>query len=182
MDVTNKVGIMLTQNRSFSYKNIAPDKPVFKEQLSKKQLNDTISISKEAKALIEEDLDELNEEKKLLDSENKLEDLKELTKTGNQKNDMLSDDLKCVQIAMRIMNGDNVPSKDVKFLAVKNPKLLSNAILLRRQNDKPKDYKSLLDDEKDDTKTNPLTPNSPDESLESIAQESIEFNRTEELQ
>jgi hypothetical protein len=53
---------------------------------------------------------------------------------------------KCLKIASRIINGDNVPKKDDKFLYENYPGMHMRAWLLRRKNDDPKDYESLVDD------------------------------------
>jgi hypothetical protein len=53
---------------------------------------------------------------------------------------------KCLKIASRIINGDNVPKKDDKFLYENYPGMHMRAWLLRKKNDDPKDYESLVDD------------------------------------
>jgi hypothetical protein len=53
---------------------------------------------------------------------------------------------KCLKIASRIINGDNVPKKDDKFLFEHYPGMHMRAWLLRRKNDDPKDYESLVDE------------------------------------
>ncbi len=58
---------------------------------------------------------------------------------------------KCIKIALRIMNGDQVPLQDHRFLAEKEPALYENAIMMRRHNEDPEKHDSLLDDEKKDT-------------------------------
>lgn len=117
-----------------------------KPSLSSKQFNDdTVSISDEAKKLLaEEQLAELNEKTKYYK-----ELFDQLDDVSNDDNPY-ADDLKVLQIAMRIIAGDNVPSKDERFLAEKDPAMYGRALLLRRQKDDPKDYKSLLEDKKDD--------------------------------
>jgi len=59
--------------------------------------------------------------------------------------------LKCRQIAMRIMKGDNVPLKDERFLAENDIELYGKAIQMRIQKADPKDYDSILDDEDEET-------------------------------
>ncbi|NMA83174.1 MAG: hypothetical protein GX962_04840, partial [Epulopiscium sp.] len=51
-----------------------------------------------------------------------------------------------------IMNGDRVPRKDEKFLAEKQPQMYSNAVMLRREREYYKKYKSVLDDEDNNDK------------------------------
>ena len=67
---------------------------------------------------------------------------------------------------MRIMNGDRVPMKDEQFLAETEPEMYANAIMLHRQNDDPKKFKSLLDDNKAETAPN----DSPSVAIELHAQ------------
>lgn len=51
---------------------------------------------------------------------------------------------------MRIMNGDSVPNKDKAYLLEHYPQMYTNAELLKRKNDNPKKYKSLLEDDKEE--------------------------------
>ena len=76
--------------------------------------------------------------------------------------------LKCIEIAIRIRNGDNVPNKDKRFLLENEPEMYSTALLFRRKNDNPKKYKSILEDEKDD-----LSEESPD-AISSVSKSPIE--------
>lgn len=63
----------------------------------------------------------------------------------NKSEDRIQDFAKCMKIAARIMHGDRVPMKDMKFLAEKNPDMFRNAVMLKRHNPEPKKYKSVLD-------------------------------------
>ncbi len=54
---------------------------------------------------------------------------------------------KCMRIAMRITNGDKVPLKDIDFLMEHEPDLYKQAIMMRRPNDEPKEWESVLDEE-----------------------------------
>lgn len=54
-------------------------------------------------------------------------------------------------IATRIRNGDNVPNKDTRFLLENEPEMYLRAILFRQKNNNPKKYKSILEDEKNDS-------------------------------
>lgn len=98
--------------------------------MASKQSEDKVELSPKAM--------ELESAKNLLNRTN------ESNKKGNKA---LRDDLKCMIIATRIIAGDRVPSKDERFLAKNNPPLYLRAILLRRQKDNPKEYKSILEDE-----------------------------------
>lgn len=64
---------------------------------------------------------------------------------------------KCLEISRRIMKGDRVPIKDVKFLQEKQPKLYKMAIMLKKTSKHPKKHKSLLEKEKDEGRDSSLT-------------------------
>lgn len=63
--------------------------------------------------------------------------------------------LKCLEIARRIQAGHQVPEKDRKFLAEKQPEMFLRATLLRRVNPEPKKYSSLLSDDEEEALENP---------------------------
>ena len=135
------------ESRESSVKN----KPNLEDLKINKNFNDdTISISNEAKDLLEKEknlmFDNINDESNMI-----AELLRQLEEASDPSNNPYDSFIKCIQIAMRIMNGDKVPRKDEKFLLENEPQMYSNALLLRRQNDKPKEYDSLLEDEKDDS-------------------------------
>ncbi len=54
---------------------------------------------------------------------------------------------KCMTIAHRITKGDKVPLKDMKYLMEHEPDLYKQAILMRQPNPKPKEHKSVLEEE-----------------------------------
>ncbi len=54
---------------------------------------------------------------------------------------------KCMTIAHRITKGDKVPTQDMKYLMENEPDLYKQAIMLRQPNPKPKEHKSVLEDE-----------------------------------
>jgi len=62
--------------------------------------------------------------------------------------------IKCLQIAMRIINGDEVPREDHEFLAKHNPELYAEAILRRMPKEDPHKYDRLSEDEKLDNPVN----------------------------
>lgn len=76
--------------------------------------------------------------------------LKEAAANSGKDDSGLSSQIKCLKIMRRIMNGDRVPDKDRQFLAENAPDMLRQALLFRRPNPKPKDYESLLEEEKQD--------------------------------
>ena len=53
-----------------------------------------------------------------------------------------------LKIAIRIMNGDDVPLRDHKFLAEHDIDLYKKAVSLRRVNDDPEEHDALSDGEK----------------------------------
>ena len=78
------------------------------------------------------------------------EDEQKAEKEG--RNDKFTDYGKLLKIAMRIMNGDKVPTSDMKKLAKELPDLYKQAILMRNaSNDNPKKYKKEFEDKKDKT-------------------------------
>ena len=78
------------------------------------------------------------------------EDEQKAEKEG--RSDKFTDYGKLLKIAMRIMNGDKVPTSDMKKLAKELPDLYKQAILMRNtSNDNPKKYKKEFKDEKDKT-------------------------------
>lgn len=95
-----------------------------------------------------------NKSDRLAMLEEMLKNSREQSENSAEEFDSLS---KCMTIAARIMNGDHVPQKDHKYLAEKYPELYEQAILLRRVNRDPKDYKALTEDEEEE---NPLDPGS----------------------
>ena len=66
---------------------------------------------------------------------------------SKEKDDSSNDLLKCIQIAMRIMSGHRVPVKDERFLAETEPEMYLRAVILRRENEDSKDYKSVLEED-----------------------------------
>lgn len=60
---------------------------------------------------------------------------------------------KCMTIAHRITKGDRVPMKDMKYLAEHEPDLYKQAIMMRQPNPKPKEHKSVLEEEDEQIST-----------------------------
>ncbi len=83
--------------------------------------------------------------------------MKQLEESKKDKSsDRFQDLAKCMKIAARIMHGDKVPMKDMKFLAEKNPDMFRNAIMLKQHNPEPKKYKSVLDDDDENAENDSL--------------------------
>ena len=134
---------------SYNYKNKVQHKSSLESLISDANINDdTVSISDEAKGLLEEDKALIFNDEDLFDVTEMLKQLRESSKTS--PDDPLVVRLKCMIIAMRISSGDNVHSKDKRFLLENEPEMYSSAILLRKENDNPKKHKSILEDESDD--------------------------------
>ncbi|MCM1054434.1 MAG: hypothetical protein NC394_02830 [Bacteroides sp.] len=70
------------------------------------------------------------------------------------KSSRFMDLAKCMKIARRILNGDKVPMKDRKFLAEKDRKLYEMALTFQRHNPKPKKYKTVLDENDEESAEN----------------------------
>lgn len=136
-------------------KSLAPKAPLKLEGQKDHPIEAILSISQEAQALLEAEkqqffgLDDYSPEE--LDA--MFEQIKNST---DDSNNPMKIQLQCLQIAMRIISGDNVPMKDRAFLAEHEPEMLGRAMLLRRTKENPKDYKSLLADEKADEPANSL--------------------------
>lgn len=56
---------------------------------------------------------------------------------------------KCMQIALSIMHGDNVPPKDIQFLMENAPDMFEMAMNIRQMKEDPEDKESVLEDEED---------------------------------
>lgn len=121
-------------------------------ELNTDLLDAVVSISDEARELLAKE-ERLHFNHNEFNESELVQMLEQLRESSDPSNNSYMDKVKCLQIAMRIINGDKVPSKDRKFLMEKEPALYSQSILLSRKNDKPKKYKSLLDEEKSDTET-----------------------------
>lgn len=142
MEITNS---SLHNNPLESYnsvKQLEKLKEAQSEIISKNNLTndvgDTIALSDQAK--------------KLLEAEQVVQDIsRQMEAAADSKRSPYDDFLKCLEIASRIMKGDQVPQADIRFLAEKEPELYSSAIFMKQNSKNPKQHKSLLDDEKDNT-------------------------------
>ena len=91
---------------------------------------------------------QLENEKAMLQMQ--LESAKE---QGEAIEDSFSTFSKCMTIAHRITKGDRVPMKDMKYLAEHEPDLYKQAIMMRQPNPKPKEHKSVLEEEDEQIST-----------------------------
>lgn len=82
-----------------------------------------------------------------------VDDLMEQLKSAHEQGDAAGESVKtmsrCMKIAQRIMNGDKVPIKDMKYLQENYPDMMKQALTFRRANPEPKEYKSVLEDEEE---------------------------------
>jgi len=174
MNIEKTLGVRVVQNIPHIPKNLILINPSSESLIPYKDLNqDTVSISVEAKNLLAEDENLMNR-----NLEEFKEMMKQLRESSDGKNPYI-DRIKCIQIAMRIMSGDNVPNKDKYFLAENEPQMYSNALLLRKQNDKPKDYDSILEDDEGDAMIDASSPISMRGSPENTSEESVSTDNIE---
>lgn len=91
---------------------------------------------------------------KLIDYSVALHNAEVVRRQGEAMEDMSDEMAKCMEIARRLANGDKVPAKDEKKLMEFNFKLYmasKNAGAIR-QNEKQKKYKSLWEDEEENSR------------------------------
>lgn len=102
------------------------------------------------------------EKAKKLAQENELRMLQQQLESADEQAEGTADSFeafgKCLTIAQRITRGDNVPTKDMKYLMEHEPDLYKQAIMMRRPNDDPKDYDSVLDEDDTEGQTNEASP------------------------
>jgi hypothetical protein len=80
---------------------------------------------------------------------------------------------KCLIIASRIRNGDEVPDKDAKYLQENNPELYMQALMLRQQKENARKYESVLEDEKKSPDVSMNSRTHPPFSVESTAETAV---------
>lgn len=101
---------------------------------------DSIAISEEAKAFA------AKQTSGTMDASMQ-DDLKAQMKQSEDEGSAYQTYIKCMRIALRIMNGDEVPEEDRKFLMDNEPELYAKAITLRMEKEDPEEYDSLLTEE-----------------------------------
>lgn len=169
MNIEKPIATQALQRILYKSKDSDPINPSSQTLKSDKEIiDDIVSISGEAKELLAKDKNSISINEDLHEFEEMLNQLRESTNSPNP----YMNHIKCIQIAMRIMNGDEVPSKDKAFLLENEPKMYSQAILLRQKNDHPKRHASLLEDEEDDV----AIAESSDISFENSSEESISID------
>ena len=150
MNIGKIIGFKIDTNTIYNQEKNSLDQSTPNKDISDTTNVDTVYISDEARDLFNTTIDE------------RLSVIEMLEELRTQKKDNSSDELlKCIKIALRIMNGDRVPRKDEKFLAEKQPQMYSNAVMLRREREYYKKYKSVLDDEDNNDKDSKVDDDSP---------------------
>jgi len=148
MSISNIIGVGNKFDLTYYLKKTIPVNTSLKSNFNNEPLiEDIVSISPEAKSFVDEGI------KKYIGvndySQEELDVMvAQLRESAEDSNSPLKIQLQCFIIAMRIISGDNVPNKDRAFLAEHEPEMLGRALLLARAKEKPKDFKSILEDEK----------------------------------
>ncbi|MBQ8147483.1 MAG: hypothetical protein IJ040_01700 [Lachnospiraceae bacterium] len=108
-------------------------------ELEKKKMEEQKQEEKEKK------LQEQQQQLEMLQMQ--LDSIQEQTEASEEGWDALG---KCLTIALRITNGDNVPPSDIQFLQEHNQELFMQAMSMRMPKKDPEDYESILEEEKED--------------------------------
>lgn len=128
------------------FRSILPDNAAARTENEKKSNTDRLELSEDA------------------EKQRKLDELKQQLADAQEQGDAAGESVKtmsrCLKIAMRIMNGDKVPIKDMKYLQENYPDMFAQAMTLKRINNEPKSYDSVLPDEEENGKNEP--PDSSD--------------------
>jgi hypothetical protein len=90
--------------------------------------------------------------------EEMLRNMRDAQRASRENTNHWRNQRKAMQIAMRIMRGDNVPPRDYRFLAKHNLKMYKMAVSLRRVIEDPKDH-DALSRRNDDEDSNSITIN-----------------------
>jgi len=75
--------------------------------------------------------------------------IKQTQEQGKAEANAMRIRLKCMLIATRIMQGDEVPKEDMRYLAKNDIELYNKAILMKIANENPKKHKKISDDDKE---------------------------------
>ena len=111
-------------------------------------ITDTVEISTEAKRKtnnFQEKLEKMRDDMRML-----REELKRAREAGEGAAEAWKEKIRCLQIAMRIISGDNVPYEDHRYLREKDVELYGRAITMRVEKEDPKDLDRLSEDEEED--------------------------------
>ena len=119
-----------------------------KKSANPSQPKDSFSVSQAARDFIED-------QKRRQAAQ--LEQARSMLEKNEEDTDMLDEQLKymrtCQKIASRVMKGDKVPLKDLKYLMEHDPQLYKMAMTLRQipSGKKPKKWDSAIEDEEETT-------------------------------
>ncbi len=134
MEVAKAVQSLIRQNSS--YQGVWQTGEEGPAQASQNNRTDVLKISQAAREAAQQKTRQMEMLRQQLEAGN--QQAKETAKGFETK-------LNCILIAIRVMNGDRVPLKDMQYLRENEPEMYAQAILLRRKNDRPKDYKSVVE-------------------------------------
>lgn len=140
-----KMGKMFAPIFNSKQKN---EKPKTEEELALLEAQQKQQEQAQKKAEEEAKQKQLANEKAMLEMQ--LESAKEQSEAIEDRFSTFS---KCMTIAHRITKGDKVPLKDMKFLMENEPDLYKQAILMRQPNPKPKEHKSVLEEDDEQVST-----------------------------
>lgn len=140
-----------------SSKDIINQKGKQDDELYRQNFRSQLTISDEALELYNKQITEKSEEEN--QQENKIRDyyleLRDQLKQAHESADAAGESFKtlgkCIQIAMRIAGGDKVPIQDEQYLMENNMELYSMAMNMRIIKEDPKEWDSLLEEDKEDT-------------------------------
>ena len=110
-----------------------------------------VEISAEGTRKAGESRDTNNEAQKMTNElKGYIKQLEDAHEQGEAAADSANVLIKCMQIAMRIISGDEVPWEDHRYLAEHNPELYAEAMSKRMPKEKPHKHERLSEDEKPD--------------------------------
>ncbi|MCL2078626.1 MAG: hypothetical protein FWH17_02150 [Oscillospiraceae bacterium] len=134
---------------------------------------DTVEITDEAK---EKANDLKSKRENFLNEQRSL--LEELRRVGEMSEGLAEGwkiKIKCLQIAMRIMSGNEVPKEDHRFLMENDAELYSRAISMKIQKTDPEEYDRLSEDDKDKDNTTQQADSPKDTQMaDQVAENSVE--------
>ena len=187
IDSRNKQSELYNIMPKTSSKDIISQKAKQDDELYLQSLGSQLTISDEAlelfnKQITEKYKDENQQENKIRDYYLELRDqLKQAHESADATGESFETLGKCIQIAMRIVSGDKVPIQDERYLMENNMELYSMAMNMRMIKEDPKEWDSLLEEEKETLKLQEFsleehsidTGTSIDSSVEAINNEGL---------
>ena len=153
----NLVGVKL--NNMPSHKEKAFDVKKSLNDAVKAPKNDKLTISNELRQKLQLDEETAKRQKELKDRQenmlNEIQNMKEMLAQEKERSEQMQKQMenynKCMQIASRIMMGDDVPTKDHNFLMENNREIYAKALTIgssmRMIKSDIKKHKSVLNDD-----------------------------------